>query len=232
MIVEQELRHQKITCKHYNIIHSIASPIGLSPHETIISLIEMVSKDEFQKMPFEAKVSYLAENLKQVPDDIAEEGIDVLTEAGETEYAVILARDKGLIQKAIEILVDAGDYLWAALIAKNAGLDRESKLLYREGLDYYIGMEMYGRAISAATALKMPQDEVDELFRRGVEAESRGMDMSQARAMIESAMDSMEIAIMGREDEISKGLMNAIESERKRSEEQSKGEERGEDRQE
>ncbi|MFB3766165.1 MAG: hypothetical protein ACE14P_13095 [Methanotrichaceae archaeon] len=182
----------------------------------------MISNDEFQKMPFEAKVSYLTDNLGNLPDEIAQQGIDILAQAGEIEYAVILARDKGLIQKAIEILVKAGDYLWAALIAKNAGLTQESEQLYREGLDYYIGMEMYGRAVSAATALKMPQDEIDELFRRGVETESRGMDMGPARAMIENAMDSLEIAVMGREDETSKDLMNAIESERRRREGQSK----------
>lgn len=180
-------------------------------------------------MPHEAKISYLVDNLKELPDDIAGEGIDVLADAGETEYAVILARDKGLIQKAVEILINAGDYLWAALIAKNAGLDKESERLYKEGLDYYIGMEMYGRAISAATALKMPQDEIDDLFRRGVEVESRGMDMGPARAMIENAMDALEIAIMGREDKVSKDLMNAIQSERKRREGQSKGEDKSED---
>lgn len=182
----------------------------------------MVLLDEFQKMPFEAKVSYLIDNLRDLSDDIAPHGIEVLAQAGEIEYAVILARDKGLIQKAIEILVNAGDYLWAAIIAKNAGLAQESEQLYRDGLDYYVSMEMYGRAVSAATALKMPKDEIDELFRRGIVAESRGMDMSQARAMIENAMDSLEIAILGREDEISKDLMNAIKSERKKREEQSK----------
>ena len=190
----------------------------------------MISNDEFQKMPFEAKVSYLTDNLRNLPDEIAQKGIDILAQAGETEYAVILARDKGLIQKAIEILVDAGDYLWAAMIAKNAGLDQESERLYSEGLDYYVDMEMYGRAVSAATALKMPANEIDELFRRGVEAESRGMDMSQARAMIENAMDSLEIAITGREDEISKDLMNAIQSERIRREGQSKDEDKSEDK--
>jgi len=183
----------------------------------------MISKDEFQKMHFEAKVSYLTDNLRDLPDDIAPQGIDILAQAGEIEYAVILARDKGLIQKAIEILVNAGDYLWAALIAKNAGLTQESERLYRDGLDYYVDMEMFGRAVSVATALKMPKDEIDDLFRRGIEAESRGMDMSQARAMIDNAMDSLEIAIMGREDEISKDLMTAIQSERNRREEQGQG---------
>lgn len=184
-------------------------------------MVMMISNDEFQKMPFEAKVSYLTDNLRNLPEEIVQQGIDILAQAGEIEYAVILARDKGLIQKAIEILVNAGDYLWAALIAKNAGLTQESERLYRDGLDYYIGMEMYGRAISAARALMLPAEEIDELFRKGVEVESRGMNMSPARAMIENAMDSLEIAIMGREDEISKDLMDAIQSERKRREGQS-----------
>ncbi len=184
-------------------------------------MVMMISNDEFQKMPFEAKVSYLTDNLRNLTEEIVQQGIDILAQAGEIEYAVILARDKGLIQKAIEILVNAGDYLWAALIAKNAGLTQESERLYRDGLDYYIGMEMYGRAISAARALMLPAEEIDELFRKGVEVESRGMNMSPARAMIENAMDSLEIAIMGREDEISKDLMDAIQSERKRREGQS-----------
>ncbi len=110
-------------------------------------------KEEFERMQFEEKVSFLVENLKALPDDIAGEGIDVLAKAGEIEYAVVLARDKGMIDRAIAILVEAGDYLWAALIAKNSGLDSLSEKLYRDGLQYYIGMEMFGRAISAAGAL-------------------------------------------------------------------------------
>ncbi len=91
-------------------------------------------KEEFDKMTFEDKVSFLVENLKALPEDIAEEGIDILAQAGETEYAVVLARDKGKIDKAISVLVEAGDYLWAALIAKNAGQASRSQELYREGL--------------------------------------------------------------------------------------------------
>lgn len=167
-------------------------------------------KEEFSKMPFDQKVAFLVENLRSLPDDLAEEGVEILAEAGETEYAAVLARDRGMIEKAIGILVNAGDYLWAALMAKNSGRAEESERLYREGLAYYIEMEMFGRALSAATALKLPAGEVDDLFRRGIEAESRGTNFAAARNMIDSAMESLEIALLGREDEISLQLMNAV----------------------
>ena len=170
--------------------------------------------EEFHSLPFEQKVSYLVENLKCLPDSLAEEGTEILAEAGEVEYAVVLARDKGWIDKAIQILVNAGDYLWAALIAKNAGRAEESERLYKDGLQYYIGMEMFGRALSAATALGMPGEEVDELFRRGIESECRGMDLSRSRAMIDCAMESLEISILGREDELSRQVMMAVNEER------------------
>jgi valyl-tRNA synthetase len=83
-------------------------------------------------MPFDQKVSYLVENLKILPNELAGQGVEILLQAGETEYAVVLARDKGMIERAIQILVDAGDYLWAALIAKNAGLEEEAKRLQKE----------------------------------------------------------------------------------------------------
>jgi hypothetical protein len=88
-------------------------------------------------MSFDQKLSFLVDNLKDLPDELAEDGVEVLQQAGEIEYAVVLARDKGMITRAIDILVDEGDYLWAALIAKNAGLDDESERLYSEGLGYY-----------------------------------------------------------------------------------------------
>lgn len=173
-------------------------------------------KDEFQKMSFDQKLSYLVDNLKDVPDELAEQGIEVLLQAGETEYAVVLARDKGLIKKAIEILTEEGDYLWAALIAKNAGMLEESERLYREGLGYYIDMEMYGRAISAATALKLPPEEIQGLYMKGIEVECRTMDMEQTRCMLDYAIDSLESAILGRDDELSKEIMAAIDQERQR----------------
>jgi hypothetical protein len=187
-------------------------------------MVEMISKDDFQKMPFESKVSFLLDRPEDLPGDMTEQGIEILSQAGEIERAAMLARDRGMIKKAIDLLVNAGDYLWAALIAKNAGNVEESRRLYKNGLVYYVDMEMYGRAISAATALKMPADEIDELFRKGVVAESRGMDLSNAKAMIENAMDSLEIAIMGKEDEISRGIMSTIQSERERTKEKEKSE--------
>jgi hypothetical protein len=165
-------------------------------------------------MPLARKIEYLVENLKDLPDDIAEKGVEILARAGETEYAVVLARDKGMVQKAIRILVNEGDYLWAALIAKNEGLATQAEGLYREGLGYYIDMDMFGRAISAATALNMPPHEIDALFIRGIEVESRGLDLSQSRAMIDCAMESLEIALIGREDELSREVMNALKEER------------------
>jgi len=173
-------------------------------------------KEEFGTMPFDQKVSYLLENLNDLPDELVESGVEILVKAGETEYAAVLARDKGMINKVIQILVDAGDYLWAALIARNAGREEESNRLYRDGLAYYIDMEMYGRAVSAATALKLPPDEIDVLFRRGIESESRGMDLGQARAMIDCAMESLEIALIGRDDELSGQVMKAVNEEREK----------------
>lgn len=171
-------------------------------------------KDMYDKMPFDQKVSFLIDNLRSLPDELAEPGIEALLQAGEVEYAAVLARDKGLIKRAIEILVDEGDYLWAALIAKNAGWQEESDRLYREGLGYYIDMEMYGHAVSAATALKLPQEEIDGLFMKGVEVESRGMDLENTQAILDYAMESLACAIMGKDDDLSCDVMAAINRER------------------
>ncbi len=171
-------------------------------------------KEDFQKMSLDQKVSYLVENLSDLPAELVEQGVEILARAGETEYAVVLARDRGLIDKAIQILVDAGDYLWAALIARNAGREEESSRLYRDGLAYYIDMEMYGRAVSAATALKLPPDEIDALYRKGIEVESRGADLGHARAMIDSAMESLEIALIGKDDELSREVVKTLNEER------------------
>ena len=173
-------------------------------------------KEEFDKMTFEEKVSFLVDNLRALPDDLAEEGIDILAQAGETEYAVVLARDKGKIDKAIRVLVEAGDYLWAALIAKNACLASRSQDLYREGLQYYIEMEMFGRAISAATALGLSPDVIDDLYRSGIARESRDIDMAHSRDMIECAMQSLDLSLLGREDEMALELMKAVQEQRER----------------
>ncbi len=121
-----------------------------------------------------------------------------------------------MIDKAIQILVDAGDYLWAAMIAKNANRDGESENLYREGLQYYIEMEMFGHAISAATALGLPPSEIDALFQRGIESESGGMDLAHARDMIDCALESLDIALIGRDDEVSRQVFSALNEERKK----------------
>jgi len=178
----------------------------------------MSLRDEFERMNFEEKVSYLMEreNRIELPDDLAKEGVAVLAQAGEIEYAAAMARDRGMIDEAISILVDAGDYLWAALIAKNAGRTSQSEMLYQDGMQFYIDMEMFGRAISAATALGMPADRIDDLFRRGVESESRGMDLEPSRGMIESAMESLDISLIGREDEIAVQITKALSEERER----------------
>jgi hypothetical protein len=173
-------------------------------------------KEEFERMPLDEKVSYLVENYKKLPDELTAEGLKVLVAADETEFAVVLARDKGLIDEAIAILVNAGDYLWAALIAKNAGRAEESEKLYNEGLEYYVGNEMFGRAISAATALMLPPDEIDAIFRRGVEVESRGMDLTNGQRLIDCAMESLEIALTGRDDELSMQVMAAMNEDREK----------------
>lgn len=182
-------------------------------------------KEEFERMQFEEKVSFLVENLKALPDDLAVEGIDVLAKAGEIEYAVVLAREKGMIDRAIAILVEAGDYLWAALIARNSGLDSLSEKLYRDGLQYYIDMEMFGRAISAATALGLSPDVIDDLYRSGVARESSDSDLAHGRDMIECAMQSLDFSLIGREDEISQQLMKAMNEQRERMAREGQGEE-------
>jgi len=173
-------------------------------------------KEEFERMPFDEKVSYLVENLRELQDELAEEGIEILAKAGETEYAVVLARDKGMIGKAIAILVDAGDFLWAALIAKNAGLEALSLKLYRDGLKHYIEMEMFGRAISAANALSLSPDEIDDLYRRGIARESRGVDIAHSREMIDCAMQSLDISLIGRDDELSRQILKTLHEEREK----------------
>ena len=173
-------------------------------------------KEEFERLPFDEKVSYLVENLRELPDELAAEGVEVLAKAGETEYAAVLARDKGMIDKAIAILVDAGDFLWAALIAKNAGLDALSENLYRDGLKYYVEMELFGRAISAATALGRSTDEIDDLYQRGVARESRGIDLAHSRDMIDCVMQSLDLSLIGRDDELSRQVMKAMHEEREK----------------
>jgi len=172
--------------------------------------------EEFERMPFDEKVSYLIENLRKLPDELAKEGVEVLAKAGETEYAVVLARDKGMIDKAMAVLVDAGDFLWAALIAKNAGQAALSEKLYRDGLQYYIEMEMFGRAISAANALGLSPDEIDDLYQRGIARESQDVDLAHSRDMIDCVMQSLDLSLIGRDDELSRQLMRSLQEEREK----------------
>jgi hypothetical protein len=179
-------------------------------------MVQSQLKDQFDRMPRDEKLVYVVNNLRSIPDDIAEEAVDLLAQARETEYAAVLAREKGMIDRAIQLLVDEGDYLWAALIAKNAGQPEEAERLYQEGLSFYMEMEMYGRAISAAIALKLPQEEIDALFRKGIEVESRGMALHRSRAMLDSAMESLEISLIGRDDDISQKVREGLAEERKK----------------
>jgi len=121
-----------------------------------------------------------------------------------------------MIGKAIAILVDAGDFLWAALIAKNAGQDALAEKLYRDGLQYYVEMEMFGRAISAANALGLSPDETDDLYRRGIASESRGLDLAHSRDMIDCVMQSLDLTLIGRDDELSQQVMKALHAEQER----------------
>ncbi|MBN1323611.1 MAG: hypothetical protein JW986_06380 [Methanotrichaceae archaeon] len=165
-------------------------------------------------MNSQERLSYLIENIHSLSPGLVEAGVDILAEAGEVEFAAMLAKDNGLFEKAIQVLVDAGDYLWAALIAKNAGLPEEAERLYRDGLEYYIEMEMYGRAISAAQALHMSPDHIDHLMREGIAHESSEMDMGRARVALDSIAASLEAAIEERDDELSREVMAALKKER------------------
>jgi hypothetical protein len=100
-----------------------------------------------------------------------------------------LTRDK------VEILVETGDYLWAGLMAKSARMAKESEYLYRQGLGFYVDRGMFGRAIAAATALKLPQDEIDALFINGVETESQYLDPEQAEAMLNELVPDLQISM-------------------------------------
>jgi len=55
-------------------------------------------------MTLDQKVSYLLANRNNLPDELAIEGVKLLAQKGEIEYAVVLARDKGMIDRAIQIL--------------------------------------------------------------------------------------------------------------------------------
>ncbi len=175
-----------------------------------------ISIDDFEKMSREDQVLYLTENLRDLPEELVDPGIEVLIGSGETELAIALAKDSGRIDRAMEIAAGEGDYLWAALIARKAGREEESKRLYEEGLVYYVSEEMYGRAVSAGRALGLPQEEIDLLFEAGLRAESRKMDLGRVGYALESAALSLESALLGRDDEMAEGLRKAMREERER----------------
>jgi len=175
-----------------------------------------ISSDDFWKMSREYQVLYLTENLRDLKDELVDPGINLLIGAGETELAIALAKDSGRIERAVKIAVDEGDFLWAALIAKKAGREEEAKRLYMEGLEYYVSMEMYGRAISAGRALDLPQEQIDHLFEAGVRSERRKMDTGRVGYALESLALSLENALIGRDDEMAEDLRKAMNEERER----------------
>jgi hypothetical protein len=77
-------------------------------------------------------------------------------------------------------------------------------------------MEMFGRAVSAATALGLSPDVIDDLFRSGIAHESRDSDLAHSRDMIECAMQSLDLSLLGREDEMSLELIKAVQEQRAR----------------
>ncbi len=174
----------------------------------------MINLDEdFSELSKEDQITYVIEHLRDLPDELVDLSIDLLVGAGETEYAIALAKDTGRTEKAIEIALEEGDYLWAALIANKAGMEQEATRLYRDGLEYYISMDMYGRAVSVAKALGLPQNEIDLLFQAGIRAESRNMDTVRVRAALESIAFSLEGALAGRDDETAKEIRSAMKEE-------------------
>ncbi|MCX8206383.1 MAG: hypothetical protein N3G75_00925 [Methanothrix sp.] len=168
-------------------------------------------RESFDEMEPGQRLEYVINNLRSLPDELVEPAIDLLLRANEIEYAVVLCREHGMIQRAVDILVDAGDYLWAAQLTKSAGFPEEAERLLRSGLEYYISMEMYGRAISAATALKLPPDQIDALYREGIAFESKSMDLSRAHAALESMMSA--VAMLETDEDMKKELMEAIQDE-------------------
>jgi hypothetical protein len=61
---------------------------------------------------------------------------------------------------------------------------------------------------------------IDDLYRSGIARESRDTDLAHSRDMIECAMQSLDLSLMGREDEISLELMRAVQEQRERIEKQ------------
>jgi len=175
--------------------------------------------EDFETMSREDKVNYLIENRHILPKELIDTGINLLIGAGETECAISLAKENGQIEKAIEIAVVEGDYLWAAMIAKKAGLGEEkTEKLYKEGLEYYVSMNMYGRAVSVAQALQLPQHIIDQLFQEGIRAESKNMNMEHVRSALDNITMTLERTLTNMDDDLSQELLNAMREEKENSE--------------
>ncbi len=62
-------------------------------------------KEEFEMMPFDQKVSYLVENLSELPDDLEEAGVEILA----PECAIPLTTPnrnlKAIVEAAKEIQI-------------------------------------------------------------------------------------------------------------------------------
>lgn len=175
-----------------------------------------ISIVDFDGMSREDQIIYLTENIRCLPDFLVDPGIDILIRAGETELAISLAKDSGRADRAVEIAVEEGDFLWAALISKKAGRAEESERLYREGLRYYISAKMYGRAVSAARCLGLPEDEVLSIFEAGVRHERMGMEAGRIQYALQTVASSLEDALLGRDDEIAEDLRKAMAEESER----------------
>lgn len=175
-----------------------------------------ISKKDFDGMSREDQIIYLTEKIRCLPEFLVDQGIDILISAGETELAISLAKDSGRTDRAVEIAVEEGDFLWAALIAKKSGRAEESERLYRDGLRYYTSAKMYGRAVSAARSLKLPEDEVQSIFEAGVRHERMGIEAGRIQYALHTVASSLEDALLGREDDIAGELRKAIAEERER----------------
>jgi len=75
---------------------------------------------------------------------------------------------------------------------------------------------LFAGAISAANALGRSPDEIDDLYRRGIASESKGVDLAHSRDMIDCAMQSLDISLIGRDDELSQKVMKALHEEREK----------------
>jgi hypothetical protein len=166
----------------------------------------------FSDMTQKDQLQFIIDNLQHLPAELVQAGLDLLVRANEIEYAVVLARDHGQIDKAIEILVDAGDYLWAGQIADKAGRREDAIAIHQAGLQYYISMKMYGRAIAAASALQLSNFAIDELYMQGIAHEGQCLDMGRAQAAMQSAIASIKIALCRNGDMQSEALSEELMS--------------------